>query len=117
MAFAWIAPQNRWHLRRHGEGKSAGKAFVAMDRTLDKTEIGPRWLLDERVAQCVMDALRYGERQLGLHQLSLGSNEQSRSHFDLSGIQVIEDHQSGQEFFGAAGERNSRAYGPAILAG
>jgi hypothetical protein len=27
-----------------GKEKSAGKAFVTMDRTLDKAEIGPRWL-------------------------------------------------------------------------
>lgn len=30
---------------------------------------GPRWLEDQRVAQCVVDALRYGERQLGLYHL------------------------------------------------
>jgi hypothetical protein len=30
---------------------------------------GPRWLEDERVAQCVVDALRYGERQPDLYHL------------------------------------------------
>ena len=40
-----------------------------MDRELDMATTRPRWLEDERVAQCVVDALRYGERQLGLYQL------------------------------------------------
>jgi putative transposase len=45
--------------------QTAGKAFVVADRELDKATAGPRWLQDERVAQCVVDALRYGEKQLG----------------------------------------------------
>jgi len=40
-----------------------------MDRQLDTAATGPRWLLDERVAQCVVDALRYGEQQLALYQV------------------------------------------------
>jgi putative transposase len=40
-----------------------------MDRDLDIAATGPRRLEDERVAQCVFDALRYGERQLGLYHL------------------------------------------------
>ena len=40
-----------------------------MDRELDRAATGPRWLQDERVAQCVVDAFRYGERQLGLYKL------------------------------------------------
>jgi len=51
------------------EHQSAGKAFAAMDRELDRAATGPRWLLDERVAQCVADALRYGETKLGLYEL------------------------------------------------
>ena len=51
------------------EHRSPGKAFLAMDRRLDGAGTGPRWLHYERVAQVVADALRYGERQLGLHQL------------------------------------------------
>jgi REP element-mobilizing transposase RayT len=35
----------------------------------DKAATGPRWLLDERVAQCMADALRYGEGTLGLYKL------------------------------------------------
>ena len=49
--------------------QSAGTAFAAMDRELGRSAAGPRWLLDERVAQCVADALRYGERNLGLYEL------------------------------------------------
>jgi hypothetical protein len=40
-----------------------------MDRKLDGAATGPRWLQEERVAQVVAGALRYGERQLGLYQL------------------------------------------------
>ena len=36
---------------------------------MDRASIGPRWLQDARVAQCVVDALRYGERPLGLYEL------------------------------------------------
>jgi putative transposase len=30
---------------------------------------GPRWLTDDRIAQCVLDTLRYGEAQLNLYTL------------------------------------------------
>jgi REP element-mobilizing transposase RayT len=40
-----------------------------MDRELDAAATGPRWLQDERVAQVVADALRYGEAQLSLYKL------------------------------------------------
>jgi len=36
---------------------------------LDKASTGPKWLLDERVAQAVVDALRYGEDNLHLYEL------------------------------------------------
>jgi hypothetical protein len=36
---------------------------------VDKAAAGPRWLLDERVAQCVAEALQYGARGLGLYEL------------------------------------------------
>jgi putative transposase len=49
--------------------QTAGKAFVAMDRELDKAATGPRWLQVDRVAQCVVDTLHYGEKQLGLYEL------------------------------------------------
>lgn len=40
-----------------------------MDRELDSAVTGPRWLADERVAQCVADALQYGSLQLDLYEL------------------------------------------------
>ena len=40
-----------------------------MDRELDAAATGPRWLQEERVARCVVDALQFGERQLGLYHL------------------------------------------------
>jgi REP element-mobilizing transposase RayT len=49
--------------------QSAGKVFVAIDRELDQAVTGPRWLQEERVAQCGVDALQYGEQQLGLYEL------------------------------------------------
>ena len=100
------------------EHRSPGKAFVAMDRKLDGAATGTRWLhyerVDERVAQVVADALRYGERQLGLYQLRAWG--QSRSHFDLSGRPPVEDRQSGQESFGAPGQCHPRAHRLAVLA-
>jgi REP element-mobilizing transposase RayT len=52
-----------------GKHKSAGEAFATIDRELDRAVDGPRWPLDERVAQCVVDTLRIRERELGLYQL------------------------------------------------
>jgi REP element-mobilizing transposase RayT len=39
-----------------------------MDPELNRVATGPRWLQDERVAQCVADALQYGGRQLRLYE-------------------------------------------------
>lgn len=50
-------------------GPSAGHVFVAMDRELGRAATGPRWLEGERIAQCVVDALKYGERELKLYDL------------------------------------------------
>jgi type I restriction enzyme R subunit/putative DNA methylase len=51
------------------EYQSAGTSFALIDRELDKAATGPRYLLDERVAQCVADALKYGEGKLHLYEL------------------------------------------------
>jgi len=51
------------------DGSSAGRAFADMDRELDKSASGPRWLADDRVAQGVVDALLFGERELDLYSL------------------------------------------------
>jgi len=51
------------------KSESSGKQFVTFDRELDRAATGPLWLKDERVAQCVLDALLYGERDLHLYRL------------------------------------------------
>jgi putative transposase len=51
------------------EKEPAAKTFAGMDRELDRVATGPRWLQDARVAQCVADALQYGERHLRLYEL------------------------------------------------
>ena len=53
-----------------GAGAFLGRKFGDFDRELDVAATGPRWLLDDRVAQCVLDALFYGESELGLYRLA-----------------------------------------------
>ncbi len=48
---------------------AAEKTFVNWDRDLDTAASGPRWLGEERAAQCVVDALHFGERELQLYEL------------------------------------------------
>ena len=57
-------------LRSSGWGlrKDARSAFLAMDRELDRARMGPVWLKDERIAKSVVDALRFGQEQLGLYR-------------------------------------------------
>jgi putative transposase len=50
-------------------GKNAGATFVAYDWALDNAVSGPKWLREPAIAQCVVDALQFGERQLKLYQL------------------------------------------------
>lgn len=47
----------------------AGRAFAASDRALGKAESGPKWLADERIAQCCRDALEFAENHLKLCSL------------------------------------------------
>jgi putative transposase len=54
---------------RASHPKSSGKAFADIDRELDLSATGPRWLQENGVAQCVADALQFGESQLGLYDL------------------------------------------------
>jgi len=51
------------------ERKPSGKAFASIDRELDRAAAGPQWLRDDRVAQCVADALQFGDGQLRLYKL------------------------------------------------
>jgi len=50
--------------------QSQGREFVRFDRALDKDDAGPKWLREPAIAQCVMDALRFGERTLHLYKLA-----------------------------------------------
>ena len=59
-------PRTRLPQRLAGESASpttlsAGTAFLALDREVDKAAFGPVWLRDDRVARVVADALLYGE--------------------------------------------------------
>ena len=66
-----------WHL--HGSlprnryppppSPSAGKAFVWMDRYLDKASSGPTWLKREEIAESVLSAIQYAERSLRFYDL------------------------------------------------
>ena len=48
-----------------------GKAFVLADRELDQAGVGPRWLQDDpRVAQAVVETLRFGQDELKLYALA-----------------------------------------------
>jgi REP-associated tyrosine transposase len=51
------------------EQLTTGKAFVAMDRILDKAAIGPKHLGIPEIATLVVTALREGERRLHRYQL------------------------------------------------
>jgi hypothetical protein len=52
-----------------GAGLSAGQAFVALDRQVDRATFGPVWLRDARVAAVVAEALRHGENGRHFYQL------------------------------------------------
>jgi type I restriction enzyme R subunit/putative DNA methylase len=46
-----------------------GHAFAAQDRILDRRSTGPRWLLDPRIADLVVDAILIGESERHFYQL------------------------------------------------
>jgi len=56
-------------LGKKPEGAS-GKAFAAYDCLLDKAETGPLWLKDDRIAQLVVNAIKFAESELKLYQLN-----------------------------------------------
>lgn len=57
----------------YGTGASAcqnpGRAFVTIDRYVDRAIFGPVWLKDPRIAQLVGNALWYGERARRFYML------------------------------------------------
>jgi REP element-mobilizing transposase RayT len=52
-----------------GATLSAGRAFLVLDREVDKAAFGPVWLRDARVANMVADALLHGETGRQFYQL------------------------------------------------
>jgi putative transposase len=52
-----------------GAPRSAGRAFLVLDREVDQAAFGPVWLRDARVASIVADALLYGESGRHFYQL------------------------------------------------
>jgi hypothetical protein len=92
----------------------AGKAFVSVDRELAKAATGPTWLKDERVAQCVVDTLRFGEESLRLYRLEawvLMSNhvhiliEPNAEVAQITGRIKSFSAKQGNEILGRTGER------------
>jgi putative transposase len=47
---------------------TAGKAFVAADRALDRATTGPQWLKDPRIAGIVAEAIHQGETNYHLYE-------------------------------------------------
>src|SRR6202521_5103023 len=55
--------------RNNSSELQAGRAFVLMDRDLDRAEVGPRWLSDDRIAWEIIGAFHFGQHQLGFYEL------------------------------------------------
>ena len=51
------------------ERLTTGKAFVAMDRILDRATTGPLFLRQPEIAKLVVDSVRDGDRRFGRYQL------------------------------------------------
>jgi putative transposase len=66
---AGTIPKTRLPRPNAGAPLSAGRAFLAWDREVDKAAFGPVWLQDARVARVVADALSYGESGRQFYQL------------------------------------------------
>ena len=66
---AGSAPRTRIPQLPTGSPASAGRAFLLLDREVDKAACGPVWLQDARVAGVVADALLYGANGRHFYQL------------------------------------------------
>jgi REP element-mobilizing transposase RayT len=49
--------------------RNAGKAFIMIDRELDKAAYGPTWLRDARIAQLIVESLEFGEQPQEMYRL------------------------------------------------
>ncbi|MBS1825583.1 MAG: transposase [Acidobacteria bacterium] len=47
----------------------SGDSFARWDLELGRASTGPKWLADERVADLVVETIRYGSDALGLYEL------------------------------------------------
>ncbi|HEY2018231.1 MAG TPA: hypothetical protein VGH38_32220, partial [Bryobacteraceae bacterium] len=65
----WRLQGTLMHLARPSRAAISWQAFYAFDKALDTAASGPTWLEEPAVARCVVEALRFGERQLELYDL------------------------------------------------
>lgn len=73
-----LPPQLTCSLEENHSGP-AGKRFRAMDAKLDKAEYGPRWLEEEAVAGCVVQAIERGETALRQYIVRFRGDAQPRT--------------------------------------
>ena len=64
------------HLRGIAAKDLSGKRFAELDRVLDRSETGPRWLREPQVAECVISALQkvQSERLVELQAYTVMAN-------------------------------------------
>ncbi len=64
------------HLRGMASKDLPGERFLDLDRALDRAEVGPLWLREPRVAECIVSALRkaHGMRFIDLHAYAVMAN-------------------------------------------
>ena len=65
----WCLHGSHGAIRRR-ERLEASKPFAEIDRQLDEARIGPVWLKNPAVAECVEQALYFGEQKLQLYSLT-----------------------------------------------
>jgi REP element-mobilizing transposase RayT len=61
-------PKHVLLMLKEKEHLKEGRRFVLVDQELDKASIGPLWLREPRIAECVVESLRRGEG-LGHYEL------------------------------------------------
>src|ERR1700677_1440008 len=69
LAFGRLHPQACLPQPAAGAPRSAGRAFLVLDREVDKAAFGPVWLRDARVARVVAEALLHGQSGRHFYQL------------------------------------------------
>ena len=72
-------PRARLPQPHAGAPLSAGRAFLVLDREVDKAAFGPVWLRDARVASVVADALMCGESGRHFYHLRAWGDQPGRS--------------------------------------